>query len=71
MPWILIAIGFLAILVLEVIITLHYALKEPTKSHDIAKKIVYDFTKEDTTDTLTSMVEFHKKHEDLKKYDVN
>ena len=71
MSWILWSIGFLAILVLEVIITLHYALKEPTKSNDIAKKMVYDFTKEDTSDTLTSMVEFHKKHENLKKYDVN
>lgn len=68
---ILAAICFISILVITFIITLYVVLKKDSNSVISSRNILNKFEPDNISPKLTKMIEFHKQHEELKKYNIN
>lgn len=68
--WILYAICFIFGITGIVFATLYVSLKEPTEATYASKNIVYSFESKNKALSLDEMIEFHKTHSDLKKYQL-
>ena len=70
MKWIIISIIFLVLLALLIGIMIYIVLKPITNKVESSKRIVDKFNTDNNQYTLTEMINFHKKNENLKKYQV-
>lgn len=66
MKELLIAVAFVAILVIAVLVAMVLFLKDVNKENESSKNIVYHFEPDNTSYKLTDMIEFYKKREHQK-----
>lgn len=71
MYWIIISIIFLVVLTVFTGTMMYLVLKNDSDSVSTSQNILNKFESDNLSATLTEMINFHKKHEDLKKYNIN
>jgi len=65
MSWILGAIGFIAVLVLTVVLTIYFSLQKNTVNSESSKYIINKFEPDNTAPKITELIEYHKSHETI------
>lgn len=70
MNWIVGAICFLALLFIIMAIVMYCVLKRSSYSVQSSKYVLNKFEPDNTAPKLTEMIEFHKEHKHLSKYNI-
>lgn len=70
MIWILVAACFVIILAVFTVVVMYFALKRRSDSVLASRYIVSRFEPDNTATKLSDMIDFHKRHKGLSKYNI-
>ena len=71
MSWIVVSIIFIVVLTVFTGVMIYLVLKNDSDSVSASQNILNKFEPDNTSPKLTDMIDFHRKHEHFKKYNID